>query len=219
MNVYHFMYTHPSSTIGDLPVVLDFFCACDDELLANEKFEAFSLGVAYDNFWVYDNEMDARVAKDAAHFAYHTSFSNQTSDDLMVTVLQKQPAIVDHALLMDACRDSTPNTLRMILKLLPQDTIAPKYPLQAIFNRNESSLEILINSGRVKDNGALLAAACETGRRGLFDLVLPISDPEGALHFEPKTNSEWLDEIIAHQQKERLHQVVHTPGASRTRKI
>lgn len=219
MNVYHFMYTHPSSTIGDLPVVLDFFCAGDDDILANERFEEFSHGVAYDNCWVYDNEMDARVAKDAAHFAYDTCFSLQTSDDLMVAVLHKQPAIVDHSLLIDACRDSTPNTLRMILALLPNDTIAPKYPRQAIFHRNEASLEILIDSGRVKDNGELLAAACETGQRRLFDLVLPVSNPQFALHFEPKINSEWLNEAIAQQQKERLQQVVQTSGASRARKI
>lgn len=221
MNVYHFMYTHPSSTIGDLPVVLDFFCAGDDEILANEKFESFSDGVAYDNCWVYDNHMDMRVANDAAHFVYHTGtyFSTDELDDLMLAVLHKQPVIVDHTLLMDACRDNTPKTLRMLLTLLPHDTIPPKYPLQAIFHRNESNLDILINSGRVKDNGALLAAACETGRRSLFDLVLPISNPENALHFEPKTNSEWLYDIIAQQQKERLQDVVQTSATSRARKI
>lgn len=219
MNIHHFVFSQPSFYYGDPPSFVDFFYANDDECAAQKKFEEFSNGIDYDNRWIYETHMEERVAKDAAHFAYYNQDVAEEADNLMVAVLTKQPAIADTTLIFEACQYSTPETLRLLLKLLPDEQISPRCLLQTVIHKNCVNTCILINSGRVKDDGHSLSAACETGQRDIFDMILPISNPEFAVHFNPRQNIHWLDEKIAQRQKERLNGVVVDGTASRTRKI
>lgn len=114
MNIFHFTYAKPKYNIGDAPGVIDYFLATDCLINANEKFMEFSNGVEYDNYWIYDRQMEDR---------------------------------------------------------------------------------------------------------DIFERVLPLSSVEGALQDALKKNEEWLEEVIAQRQKERLNDVVVDGAAARVRKI
>lgn len=220
MNVYHFTYSYPGYNIGDAPSIVDFFCASNDQLSASNLFKEYSNGFEYDNVWVYDQTMDEKIAKDAAYFVYYNQDNAQEADELMVSILRKCPSIADDTLLLEAAQYSTPNALRMILELLPNSTIPSRVLHKSVAHHNEENACILVDSGRVRDHdGWVLAYACGIKKRNLFDIVLPVSNLEAAMHLAPKENFHWLDEAFSVQQKKRLNQAVKPTNSFRARKI
>jgi len=220
MNVYHFMYSHPGYSIGDTPSVMEFFCADDDQLSAVERFEEYSNGIAYDNLWVYDTTMDAKTAKDAAYFVYYNQDSAQEADNLMLCVLRQCPSIANVIWILEASQYNTPKSLKCLLDLLPDEKIPRQTLLNAVVHRQEDSVRILIDSGRVSDpDGSVLAHTCSIENRDFFDMVLPISNLDAAIQMAPTDNFHWLTEEFAARQNERLHAQLPHGAETRSRKM
>jgi len=139
---------------------------------------------------------------------------------LMLCVLRQCPSIANVIWILEASQYNTPKSLKCLLDLLPDEKIPRQTLLNAVVHRQEDSVRILIDSGRVSDSdGSVLAHTCSIKNRDFFDMVLPISNLDAAIHMAPKDNLHWLTEVFAARQNERLHQTIDIPTASRTRKI
>lgn len=218
MTIYQFTHTQLDYNIGDTPGVVQFFCVADDLIEAEHKFDAFSQ-TPYDNCWAYEQGMDEQTAKDAAWFVYYNQDVARDADELMVAVLETNPDIVTPTWIYEAAQYDTPNALKKMLEIFPDAVVDKRCLYASVIRHYYHNICILIESGRVRDDGSVLATACEMGTREVFDMVLPISDPQAAWQYAPKNNLQWLDDILAQRQKESLLNHIAPSVVSRTRKL
>jgi len=221
MKIYHFVYTQPSPKPFVPGAIMDYYCATLDDRIAEDKFNVFSGHLPYNTLTVYDKNLDDDAAKDVMHFAYYTHDVPEDADDLAVAVLTQNPTAATDTLIFEACQCDTPKSLRMLLQLIPHAKIQTRCLREAARRGYMDNVRVLLEDGRVKDDGSALAAACEGDNRSIFDTLVALSDPKTALDvFPPQRNKIWLEEIVqAQHQKRKLTEVVTDGLSPRTRKI
>lgn len=119
-------------------------------------------------------------------------------------------------------------------QLMPQSlnymlSVAPRTPTVShaleimVANTNIEYAKILIQHGIGDDSGLALARACIHGKKDMFDLIYPVSNPLKALGVEILRRRDWIEERMAAEQKEVLNasvsETLHAPSSMRAKKI
>lgn len=221
MKIYHFVYTQPGPRPFVPGAIMDYYCAALDDRIAEDKFNVFSGHLPYNTLTVYDKNLDDEVAKDVMHFAYYTHDVPEDADNLVVAALTQNPTAATDELIFEACQCDAPKSLRMLLRLLHHTPIQTRWLREAARWGHMDNVRVLLEDGRVKDDGSALAAACDGGNRAIFERLLAVSDPQIALElYLPQKNKIWLEEIVqAQHQKQKLTEAVTDGLSPRTRKI
>lgn len=140
------------------------------------------------------------------------------SDALMLFALQKFPSFIDADFASEILCDDFPKSFEFALQHIALKDCNTAWIELAVEYQDQKTLELLLIKG-LRDDGRGLAQACDCANRVLFDMLYPNSKPHKALKQTQCGNLHWIEERLAVEQKQRLHQTIDIPTASRARKI
>lgn len=217
MNIYFFEYYDPEVDAEDELMVAYFLS--DTEENAYEQFNNHVSGVDPSDMGCYTFEEieEYNVTDNIINFAFGVD-----DDNLLLAILKNHPhktfGVVTHILYSQLM----PKSLTYMLSFEPRTDMVEKSLQIMVGDTNIGYADILIQHGIRDDSGLALARACLHGKKDMFDLIYPVSNPLKALQIEKLRHRDWIEERMSVEQQEVLNTAVshlNTPSLMRTKKI
>lgn len=215
MNIYFYEYYDPDCEDQDKPITAYFTANTEHE--ADVQFAQYSnnrMELADSGCCLVEEIEECGLSAKIANFSFAVD-----DDNLLLALLTTQ-CVQAGEIVEDLLHShNMAQSFACVVSQLPKDNIS-HYLQILIANDSPEYIKILIEHGVKDSSGLALARACMHGKRELFDLIYPVSNPSKALEVEVLRRGEWIEQRMAHEQHIRLHNSIgYSPSASKFRRI
>lgn len=169
---------------------------------------------------IEDVELDPFLFVDCLNSA--TEMGGTHGDDLLMFVLQCSHDMDLRPILRYVMVCELPHSFEFLFEVIsannPNEFLKSEWLKHAAVWGKIEHLQKWIAYGCTDPHGTVLAVCANGGHKEMFDLVLPVSNPQASLQLVD-CNRDWIEEQLALEQKQRIGAQMPGKPGSRGKKI